>query len=514
MRARPRGARSCPRPGFDVVVAGAGSAGFAAAVAAGDAGARVLLLEKAPAAEAGGNARFSHTGMRCAYASPDEMLAFLSGAREANDAARDPERSGQAAAAAGLLAPARLARLDLPGYSPAAFARDLDAATGGMIDPALRDVLAADSLPALQWLRALGMPFTLNRSITRDGREHFEPGMVLAAGGADGGRGMIAAWREIAARHRVTVRHDAAVTRIAPGGRGVTLRDGERIAARAVVVAGGGFQASDHARARHLGAAGATGVVRGTRHDTGELIAALLVLGAARAGSWDRAVTTPVDAASPPAEGGNRMNRYSYLYGITVDRTGRRFFDEGAGTLAATYGTVGRAILERPAGVAYQLFDAVGARLLKHYAYRHALAPVRARTIAELAARLGLHAPTLARTIADFNAAIPSDAPPLDPTREDARATTGLTPPKSNWAVALLTPPFTAYPVTGGVTFTLGGVRTDPEARVLSADGQPLPGLFAVGDAVGLFHGNYPSGAGQTRNAVFGRRAGRAAAAG
>jgi tricarballylate dehydrogenase len=480
----------------DVVVIGAGSAGLAAAVAAADAGAgHVLVLEKAERDEAGGNARFSHTGFRAAYGGAHDIRPFLPG-----------------------LEPERLERLHLPGYSAADFARDLDTATGGLIDPALRDRLAADSAPALRWMLDLGIPWGLNRSIELDGREHFEPGLVLAAGGDGGGPELIARWLEIARRRPVAVRFGTAVRDVlVEDGRvhGVVADGGgwaRRIAARAVIVCSGGFQASTRLRAEHLGRSAAHAFVRGSRHDTGEVIEVLLRRGAGRDGSWGLAVTTPVDAASPPLEGGNRMNRYSYPYGITVDRDGLRFFDEGAGGLADTYGAVGRQILARPGGVAWQLFDAAGERLLKEYAYRHA-EPARADTIRELASAAGIDPRGLETTVREFNARVRGDVP-FDPSRPDGRGTTGLAPPKSNWAMALESPPFSAYAVTGGITFTLGGLRVDPLARVLDGDGTPIAGLFASGDAVGLFHGSYPSGAGQTRNVVLSRLAGAGAAAG
>jgi len=452
---------------YDVAVVGAGSAGHAAAVAAAQAGARrVVVLEKAD--RAGGNAAFSHTGFRAVYRGPDTIRAFVG------------DVDGY----------------ELPGYSAAAFAADLDAATGGRISPALRDRLAAGSGPALEWMLALGIPFGFNRSL--HGR--FEPGLVLAADG------LVEQWLRLAAAHRVELRLGAAVSHVEVG-RGVVV-GGTLVRSRAVIVCSGGFQASADRRRRHLGTA--AGVVRGSRHDTGEVLEGLIDRGAARAGSWSEAVITPVDAASPPAEGGNRMNRYSYLYGITVDLDGRRFFDEGAGGLAETYGSVGRRILARPGGVAFQLFDAVGEPLLKHYAYRHAQ-PARAATVRGLAETLGVDADALERTVGDYNAACPERAP-FDPTRPDGRATRGLTPPKSNWAVPLCEPPFSAYAVTGGVTFTLGGVAVDDRARVLDREGRPLPGLFASGDALGLFHGGYPSGAGQTRNVVFSRLAGAGSA--
>jgi tricarballylate dehydrogenase len=458
---------------FDVAVVGAGSAGLAAAVAAAQAGARrVVVFEKGE--RAGGNAAFSHTGFRAVYDGPDTIRTFVGGVKG----------------------------LDLPGYSAADFAADLDRATDARIDPALRDRLAADSQPALAWMQALGIPFVPNRALEVEGRLRFEPGLILAA------QDLVAHWLRLADAHGVELRLGCPVENVAIG-RGLVIAGGRLLRARSVIVCSGGFQASAPRRLRYLGTA--AGVVRGTRHDTGEVLEGLIASGAARAGAWDEAVVTPVDAASPPVEGGNRMNRYSYLYGITVDRDGVRFFDEGAGGLAETYGAVGRRILGRPGGVAFQLFDAAGERHLKHYAYRHAQ-PRRAATVPALAQALGIDVEALGRTVEAYNAACP-DTPPFDPARPDGRATRGLPLPKSNWALPLREPPFSAYPVTGGVTFTLGGVAVDDRARVLGDDGTPLPGLFASGDAIGLFHGGYPSGAGQTRNVVFSRLAGAGAAA-
>jgi tricarballylate dehydrogenase len=447
---------------LDVVVVGAGSAGLAAAVAAALSGARVAVLEKAGVA--GGNARFSHTGFRAAYSGPEAIRPFVGGVEE----------------------------LELPGYPVAEYAAEL--ASYG-VPAALAGVLARGSGPALRWMRQLGIPFLLNRSVEAGGRRVFEPGLVLAADG------LVEQWLRLAARLGVELRYGCAVEEVLPG-RGV-VAGGELIAARGIVIASGGFQASAQRRARHLGSA--AGVVRGAREDTGEVLEALLASGAAPAGAWDEAVISPVDAASPPVEGGNRMNRYSYPFGITVDRNGRRFFDEGAGGLASTYATVGKAILTRPGGVAYQLFDADGERLVKTYAYRFARV-LRAGSVRGLARVCGIDPDALEQTVTEFNDACPSGVA-FDPGRPDGRATRGVQPPKSNWARPLVQPPFSAYPVTGGITFTLGGVAIDEHARVLDREGDALPGVFATGDALGLFRGGYPSGAGQTRNVVFGRLA-------
>jgi tricarballylate dehydrogenase len=135
---------------------------------------------------------------------------------------------------------------------------------------------------------------------------------------------------------------------------------------------------------------------------------------------------------------------------------------------------------------------------------------VEADTIAELASLIGIEPKVLAHTIEEFNRAAP-DEPAFDPRRPDGKATKGLTIPKSNWATRIEKPPFRAYPVTCGITFTFGGLDVNHKAQVMSSMDQPIKGLFASGDILGLFYHNYPSFTGQTRNAVFGRLAGKAA---
>ena len=79
--------------------------------------------------------------------------------------------------------------------------------------------------------------------------------------------------------------------------------------------------------------------------------------------------------------------------------------------------------------------------------------------------------------------------------------------------MTLDTPPFEAYGVTCGITFTFGGLRITPNAEVLDEDLEPIPGLFAAGELVGgLFYHNYPGGTGLMNGSVFGRIAGDSAA--
>jgi len=100
----------------------------------------------------------------------------------------------------------------------------------------------------------------------------------------------------------------------------------------------------------------------------------------------------------------------------------------------------------------------------------------------------------LTKTIDEFNAAVQQEDIPLDYTIRDGRGTVGITPPKSNWAQKIDTPPFAAYPVGCGITFTLGGLKINSRAQVFDAEGDVIPGLYATGEIVGFWHKNYPGG--------------------
>ena len=129
----------------------------------------------------------------------------------------------------------------------------------------------------------------------------------------------------------------------------------------------------------------------------------------------------------------------------------------------------------------------------------------------ELASALEIEPERLRRTFDQFNQA--SQGGQFDPSRRDGKATVGLTSPKSNWAVPLDSPPFQAYAVACGITFTYGGISIDRKTQVLTPEEREIPGLFAAGELTGgFFYYNYPSGSGLTRGAVTGRIAGIEAA--
>jgi tricarballylate dehydrogenase len=279
----------------------------------------------------------------------------------------------------------------------------------------------------------------------------------------------------------------------------------------------GGFEANAEMRARYLGPSWDLARVRGSRFNTGDGLRMAMDIGAMPYGHWSGCHASSWDLNAPEVNElafGTVFKRDDYLAGIVLNANGERFFDEGADIRSLTYARLGRAILAQPTQIAWQIFDAKGAAQL-HGEYRvRESARFVADTLEGLLARLdGIDSKRALETIARFNAAIRTDIP-YDAGRKDGRGTQGLAVPKSNWALAIDAPPFEAYAVTCGITFTFGGLRIDTAGRVLDTAGAIIPGLYAAGEmAGGLFYFNYPGGAGLMSAAVFGRLAGESAAA-
>lgn len=484
----------------DVIVIGGGSSAFEAAVSARQNGAeRVVMLEKAPEAEYGGNARFSHTGFRFCHSGKEEIRAFI------------PDVEDELFEA-----------MEVRPYTQQEFLDDLNRVTEGRIDPDLAEILTGESNAAAHWALETGIKWVPEKTAVINGRHHFEPGRNVQTLG--GGKGQLEQWRKIATALGVEIRFQSRVSTLHGNARrieGLAVVDPEReydLTARAVIACAGGFQANPEMRARYLGDNADLLKVRGSKHDTGEVLNMILGMGARATGHWQGAHQTPIDAGAPSFETpvredgrGNAMNRYDYCHGITVNSLGQRFFDEGESFHSYTYAKTGRAVRGQPGNIAYQIFDQKGIAMFRHGPDFPATFE-EAGTIEELARKSGLNPEVLAHTIAEFNAAVAEDVP-FDPSKLDGKCTHGLNPSKSNWAQKIDEPPFRAYPVSGGITFTFGGLAVSTEAEVLNTSNEPIRGLYASGDIIGLFYHNYPSCTGQTRNLVFSRKAGRNAAA-
>jgi tricarballylate dehydrogenase len=257
--------------------------------------------------------------------------------------------------------------------------------------------------------------------------------------------------------------------------------------------------------------------VRGTRFNTGDAIRMALDIGAAPVGNWSGCHAVAWERNAPEFGDlavGDQFQKHSYPFGIIVNARGERFVDEGADFRNYTYAKYGRAVLEQPGQFAWQVFDSKVTHLLRDEYRIRQVTKVTANTLEELAAKLdGVDAARFLETVQAYNTAVAQDVP-FNPNVKDGRAARGITPPKSNWANTLDAPPFEAYAITCGITFTFGGLRITTDGQVVDSDGAPIDGLYAAGELVGgLFYFNYPGGTGLMSGAVFGRIAGASAGA-
>jgi tricarballylate dehydrogenase len=294
---------------------------------------------------------------------------------------------------------------------------------------------------------------------------------------------------------------------------GVRLADGETLPADAVILACGGFQANAAKMREHFGEGGdAVPLLAPRAHfNSGDGIRMAQALGADLSGEPDGMHIEPVD----PRSKNQAAVVLLYPYGIVVNRDGHRFFDEGAGLVHETWEAFSRRLhFEVPDRTAYAILDA-RVRAIPDWqrATRSEVPPFEAATLAKLAKYTGVDPDNLAATVAAYNAACTGDPRKFDATVCDGlAASASLVPPKSNWARAIVEPPFLAWPMIGAIAYTFGGLATDTSARVLRG-GAPIPGLTAAGEITGHFYGTAPNAVSVLRAFVFGRIAGREAVA-
>ena len=269
-------------------------------------------------------------------------------------------------------------------------------------------------------------------------------------------------------------------------------------------------------RARHLGPGWDLAKVRGSKYNTGDGLDMAMRIGAQPAGHWSGCHSVGWERYASDFGDPSTCDDYerdNYPFSIMINADGKRFVDEGADIRNYTYAKYGRIILQQPMQFAWQLFDSSVTHFLRpEYRSKH-VTKVVANSIEELVEKLDdVNKPELLKTIREFNAAVKRDVP-FSPNVKDGRCTVGLELPKSNWAIPLENPPFEAYAVTCGITFTFGGLKITNDAQVVDTSHQPIPGLYAAGEMVGgLFYFNYPGATGLMSGAVFGRIAGRTAA--
>jgi tricarballylate dehydrogenase len=453
---------------FDVVVLGGGNAALTAAITAAQAGRRAIVLEGAPKFYRGGNTRHTRN-LRCSH---DGTAPTMTGP-----------------------------------YEQAEFLDDLYRVTGGQTDPALAELTIARSRELLGWMNEQGVRFQppLGGTLSLGKTNAFFLG---------GGRGMLNALYRKAEATGIVCAYDAPVTAldiqdgyfvsatIKQAGREVVVRG------KALVAAAGGFEANVEWLKKYWGEAAENFLIRGTPFNRGDVLRMLLAKGVGPVGDPTQCHAVAIDARAPKFDGGIATRLDSVVFGIMVNRDAQRFYDEGEDTWPKRYAIWGRLVAQQPGQIAYSIIDSQSMRL-----FMPSIFPaIAANSIDEIATKLSLDPERLGKTVADFNAAVRPGS--FDHTVLDDCRTEGLIIPKSHWARRIERPPFYAYPLRPGITFTYLGVKVNEEARMLLDGGKPAGNMFAAGEimAGNVLGKGYLAGIGMTIGAVFGRLAGEGAA--
>jgi tricarballylate dehydrogenase len=473
----------------DILVVGGGNAGLVASIGAKNAGANVLLMEKAPKKARGGNSRLSGGLFRVASEGNKDYLPLLEeGSLPKGEVYFEP-------------------------YLKDDFYNKVMRLSEGWADKRFTEIFVEKSLDTARWMKAQGVRWEVNPNFSYSGREGdrivFPSGIApLQAVGA--GEGLVEMEYGIVEKLGIEVLYETAARSLIVNedGKvcGVLCKGPEgfiEIETRNVILACGGFQANPAWRRRYLGENWDLVKLRGTRYDTGDGIQMAVGIGAQVAGHWGGCHASIVSEDSPMIEAASAgSERYSYQLSIMVNRNGERFIDEGEDFVSFTYAKFGKEISKQPGAVAYQIFDSKLFPMMRAE-YQTALR-VEAQTLEEVAEELDLPVEAFLATVRKFNDAI-VDKPFLIH-RLDGRRTRGLNPDKTNWAQRIDTPPYRAYAVVCGLTMTYGGLKTNEKAQVIDTSDRTFNGLYAVGEVTGgFFYHNYPSGTGLVRGAVMGR---------
>jgi tricarballylate dehydrogenase len=481
-------------PDYDVVVLGGGNAALCAALTAHEAGARVIVVERAPREFRGGNSRHTRN-LRCAHNTPTAVLT--------------------------------------ESYSEDEFLSDLLRVNANETDEALARLLICRSKTCTEWMKGYGVRF---QSALR-GTLHLSRTNAFFLGG---GKALMNSYYAAAARLGIDVLYDAEVIgldvrdgvfhsvrlqshdrsvrlpasaegsgearRSAPGAR--SRQPDQTIRGRSVVVATGGFESNLAWLKDAWGDAADNFIVRGTPYNTGTPLRLMLDAGAQPIGDPRACHAIAVDARAPKFDGGIVTRLDCIPLGIVVNHVGERFADEGEDLWPKRYASWGTLVARQPSQQAYCLVDAKVTRRFMPSVFP----PIAADTIPELAARLGLPPDRVSATVSRFNEAVRPGTfnhEALDDCRTD-----GLTPAKSHWAQRLDTPPYWGYPLRPGITFTYLGLRVDEAMRVMTTSGTPMENVYAAGEimAGNVLRKGYIAGIGMTIGTVFGRIAGESAA--
>src|SRR5471032_344014 len=421
---------------IDALIIGGGNAALCAALMAREAGASVLLLEAAPPEWRGGNSQHTRN-LRCMHDAPQDVL--------------------------------------IDAYSEDEYWQDLLKVTGGATDEQLARLVIRASSNCRDWMRRHGVHFQPPLS----GALHVARTNAFFMGG---GKALVNAYYRSAAALGVQIRYEAPVDSIElDGDRFVAAYvRGERIVARSCVLAAGGFESNREWLREAWGQINGEWVadnflIRGTRFNQGVLLKYMIDAGADTIGDPAQSHCVAIDSRAPLYDGGICTRVDCVSLGVVLNRNAERFYDEGEDFWPKRYAIWGRLIAQQPGQIGYSVIESK--------AIGRFMPPVfpgtKADSLEGLARTLKLDEATFMRTLSEFNAACRVGT--FNHAVLDDCHTEGLTPQKSHWALPLDTPPYYAYALRPGITFTYLGLKTDETAAVRFS-GRASPNLFVAGE--------------------------------
>jgi len=452
----------------DVLVIGGGNAALCAAISARETGADVLLLEHAHKAMRGGNSRHTRN-LRAMHRAPTATLTGSYGEEE--------------------------------------YWQDLLRVTEGNTDERLARMMIRKSGELQDWLGERGVRFQPALSGT----------LGLARTNAfflGGGRALVNALYHTAEKLGIRVFYNTEA-------RELDIEDGVfrsakvvsrgfayEIEADAVVVASGGFQADIDWLKEAWGDAAGNFIIRGTPYNRGRMLKELMVKGIETVGDPTQCHAVAIDARAPKFDGGIVTRLDCVCFSIVVNKHGQRFYDEGEDFWPKRYAIWGRLVAAQPGQIGYALIDA---KVIDNF-MPSVFPPIKADTIVDLARLLGLNPQALENTVAEFNNAVRPGI--YDPDVLDGCCTQGIRPSKTHWALPLDTPPYYAYPLRPGITFTYLGVKVNEKAQVLLNNETASKNIYAAGEVMAgnILGKGYCAGTGMSIGSAFGRIAGKEAA--
>ncbi|MGI9378797.1 MAG: FAD-dependent tricarballylate dehydrogenase TcuA [Methyloligellaceae bacterium] len=448
---------------FDVIIVGGGNAGLCAAISAAEQGVRVLVLESAPKIYRGGNSRHTRN-FRCMHRNEKFPLTDC--------------------------------------YDEEEYFQDLIKVTGGKTDETLARLVIRRSEECLDWMVEHGVRFqpSLSGTLSLSRTNAFFLG---------GGKALVNAYYRTAEALGVEVSYETEVTDVSIEANRVSrvvyrFQNREyQLTPKAVVVASGGFQSDIDWLAEAWGPAARNFLIRGTPYNRGVVLKSLLDQDVLSVGDPTQCHAVAIDGRAPKYDGGIVTRLDCVPFSVVLNRDCERFYDEGEDVWPKRYAIWGRLVAAQPGQIGYSIIDSKSIDLFMPSVFP----PIKADTLDELAEELGLSNDQLKSTIHDFNqACIGGD---FFPTELDELSTQGLEIEKTNWARPIDTPPYYAYSLRPGVTFTYLGFKVDDNARVYGQNG-PIDNLWAAGETMAgsILGQGYLAGIGMTIGTVFGRIAG------